>query len=73
MAIYNKLEIKQERPDAGIDVLLDGEPVKGCTDATLSLAVDCIPRLTLTVLVAAVDIELASDVDATQYEKELTT
>lgn len=72
MSVCKHLEIRQTHPGGSIGITLDGEPVKGCTDLTLSLGVDCIPRVTMTVFVESVDVTLASDVEAVQYEKEPT-
>ena len=58
MALYKHLEIRQTHPGGNIGITLDGKPVKGCTDLTLSLGVDEIPRATMTVLVQSVDVTM---------------
>ena len=72
MSLYKHLEIRQTHPGGSIGIALDGEPVKGCIDLTLSLGVNEIPRVIMTVLVQSVDVTLESDVEAVQYEKERT-
>ena len=58
MSLYKHLEIRQTHPCGSVDITLDGEPVKGCTDLTLSLGVNEIPRVTMAVLVQSVDVTM---------------
>ena len=57
MAIYKSLEITQN-DFGGVEVLLDGEPVKGCKSATLELDTDSIPVVTLKIMAKDVKVEL---------------
>lgn len=46
----------------GVEILVDGEPVKELVNARLFMEIDSIVRLELEVLPSALDIELTSDV-----------
>lgn len=66
--MYESLEIKQNH-FGGIDVPLDGEPLKGCKSASLELGVECVPFLTVTVMVKDVNVSLNKRVEVFTSEE----
>ena len=56
---FYDVEIRQ-KIGKGIEVFLDGVPVKGCRRATLDLSYDSVPELTMTVIVNTAKAQLPS-------------
>lgn len=58
MKYHKSLKITQKEPAGAIEILLDGEPLTGCTAATLEFAADRLPTLTTTVYVTSVEVDI---------------